>query len=125
MNENESFNTDHFICPISLEFMKDPVMCSDGNTYERSAISQWFRNHKTSPINNEVLKNFTLTPNLALKAGINCYLNDLEEKNRKRKAEELQKAVASTAALLAAVPATEPVQAVRKMPARKTKKVRV
>uniref|UniRef100_A0A0E0GP87 RING-type E3 ubiquitin transferase n=1 Tax=Oryza nivara TaxID=4536 RepID=A0A0E0GP87_ORYNI len=31
-----------FICPISLEIMKDPQMASDGFTYEAEAIRSWF-----------------------------------------------------------------------------------
>ena len=27
-----------FVCPISLEIMKDPVICLDGFTYERESI---------------------------------------------------------------------------------------
>lgn len=30
----------YFICPISLEIMKDPVVANDGNSYERSYIRQ-------------------------------------------------------------------------------------
>ena len=30
-----------FICPITGDIMKDPVIGSDGHTYERSAIEQW------------------------------------------------------------------------------------
>ena len=33
------------ICPITHDRMEDPVICVDGNTYERSAIEKWFKNH--------------------------------------------------------------------------------
>lgn len=29
-------------CPITHELMKDPVMATDGHTYEREAIMKWF-----------------------------------------------------------------------------------
>lgn len=32
----------HFLCPITHDIMKDPVKCSDGFTYERRAINEWF-----------------------------------------------------------------------------------
>lgn len=40
----------HFICPITQQIMIDPVVCTDGNTYERSEIETWIERKKTSPI---------------------------------------------------------------------------
>lgn len=54
-------------CPITQELMKDPVMTSDGHTYERAAITQWLENHETSPLTNERLANNELIPNIPLK----------------------------------------------------------
>ena len=51
------------ICPITQELMKDPVVTSDGQTYERNAIQRWLQWHITSPITNNPLKNKELTPN--------------------------------------------------------------
>jgi len=31
-----------FICPITQEVMSDPVVCSDGFSYERLNFSSWF-----------------------------------------------------------------------------------
>jgi hypothetical protein len=31
-----------FLCPITLELMRDPVVAKDGHTYERKAIEDWF-----------------------------------------------------------------------------------
>jgi hypothetical protein len=31
-----------FLCPITLELMRDPVLAKDGHTYERKAIEDWF-----------------------------------------------------------------------------------
>ena len=33
-----------FICPISLEIMKDPVIMSDGQTYDRESITKALKN---------------------------------------------------------------------------------
>jgi hypothetical protein len=33
-----------FFCPISFEMMSEPVVASDGHTYERLDIERWFRN---------------------------------------------------------------------------------
>lgn len=65
---------DHFICPISLEIMQDPVICSDGNTYERTEITRWLQSHDTSPKTNIELKNKNLITNYAIKSGIEKFL---------------------------------------------------
>jgi hypothetical protein len=67
---------DHFLCPISLRIMEEPVICSDGITYEMSAITIWLLNHNTSPKTNLHLRNTTLIPNYALKSAITKYLSD-------------------------------------------------
>eukprot|EP00607_Mallomonas_marina_P006469 CAMPEP_0182430482 /NCGR_PEP_ID=MMETSP1167-20130531/41019_1 /TAXON_ID=2988 /ORGANISM="Mallomonas Sp, Strain CCMP3275" /LENGTH=184 /DNA_ID=CAMNT_0024615643 /DNA_START=711 /DNA_END=1265 /DNA_ORIENTATION=- len=54
-------------CPILCEIMRDPVICSDGFSYERSAISDWLKIRNTSPKTNEILPNTTLIPNKILK----------------------------------------------------------
>jgi hypothetical protein len=35
-----SSNQQQFVCPITQDMMIDPVMLSDGHSYERSAIQQ-------------------------------------------------------------------------------------
>jgi hypothetical protein len=42
-------------CPITKEYMLDPVMCSDGVTYEREAIERWLKENSGSPITREKL----------------------------------------------------------------------
>lgn len=56
-----------FLCPITLEVMKDPVMDCDGNTYERENILKWMKKHPTSPITRNPLKKKHLVPNRALR----------------------------------------------------------
>jgi hypothetical protein len=38
------------VCPITLEPFRDPVVCTDGQSYERAAIEKWLRTHGTSPV---------------------------------------------------------------------------
>jgi len=59
-----------FLCCITSELMSDPVVTADGNTYERTAIEQWLRDHNTSPATGAVLDHTVLTPNLALRSAI-------------------------------------------------------
>ena len=65
-----------FLCPISHEVMKDPVICADGHTYERSSIESWFKHSHTSPKTNEELISTALIPNHALRNVIQEYLNE-------------------------------------------------
>ena len=57
---------DAFICPITYDIMVDPVVASDGNSYERAAIVDWFSRNNTSPITREPMPN-TLIQNRNLK----------------------------------------------------------
>jgi len=48
---------DALTCPITLELFVDPVLASDGYTYERSAIIEWIKHHNgTSPMTRKPLK---------------------------------------------------------------------
>jgi hypothetical protein len=58
---------DNFICPITMEIMKDPVICSDGHTYERSAIETWLSTKSHSPITRAIIPNNSLIPNIVLR----------------------------------------------------------
>ena len=57
---------DHFYCPISYEIFSNPVLLSDGHTYEYENISIWLKDNNKSPMTNLVLKDRTLTPNKTL-----------------------------------------------------------
>jgi serine/threonine protein kinase len=63
-----------FYCSITTEVMTDPVICSDGHTYERAAIELWLQHSNRSPLTNLELANRTLIPNLALKPTIAEYM---------------------------------------------------
>eukprot|EP00270_Netrium_digitus_P008888 TRINITY_DN2687_c0_g1_i2.p1 TRINITY_DN2687_c0_g1~~TRINITY_DN2687_c0_g1_i2.p1 ORF type:complete len:819 (-),score=207.79 TRINITY_DN2687_c0_g1_i2:115-2490(-) len=52
-----------FICPLSKERMKDPVVAADGFTYERKHIEEWFSSSSLSPMTGEKLENTSITPN--------------------------------------------------------------
>ncbi|XP_051121478.1 U-box domain-containing protein 14 [Andrographis paniculata] len=72
---------DDFRCPISLELMKDPVIVSTGQTYERFCIQKWLDSgHKTCPKTQQTLLHTALTPNYVLKSLITmwCESNGVE-----------------------------------------------
>lgn len=54
----------HFLCPISSELMRDPVILASGQTYDRLFIQEWFSSgNRTCPQTQQVLSDITLTPN--------------------------------------------------------------
>ena len=65
-NNNENINY-NFICSITHEIMIDPVISSDGHTYERSAIEKWLNNNDQSPITRQIITRDSLVPNIALR----------------------------------------------------------
>eukprot|EP01117_Protostelium_nocturnum_P014125 TRINITY_DN5337_c0_g1_i2.p1 TRINITY_DN5337_c0_g1~~TRINITY_DN5337_c0_g1_i2.p1 ORF type:complete len:297 (-),score=89.46 TRINITY_DN5337_c0_g1_i2:54-944(-) len=56
------------LCPITCEIMSNPVIASDGYTYEKAAIEEWFgRRKRTSPMTGAELSNLNLVPNYTVK----------------------------------------------------------
>ena len=57
-----------FCCPISLDLMRDPVIISTGQTYDRSSISRWMdEGHTSCPKTGQTLAHTRLVPNRALR----------------------------------------------------------
>ena len=50
-------------CPLTGEPFRDPVVASDGHTYERAAISSWICKGGASPLTGQALAPAALTPN--------------------------------------------------------------
>ncbi|ESR38047.1 U-box domain-containing protein 13 [Citrus sinensis] len=76
---------DDFRCPISLELMKDPVIVSTGQTYERSCIEKWLEaGHRTCPKTQQTLTSTAVTPNYVLRSLIAqwCEANGIEPPKR-------------------------------------------
>ncbi|XP_071602386.1 WD repeat, SAM and U-box domain-containing protein 1 isoform X2 [Heliangelus exortis] len=66
---------DEFLCPITRELMKDPVIAADGYSYEREAMEHWIRTKRcSSPMTNLPLHSPMLTPNRTLKMAISHWL---------------------------------------------------
>lgn len=69
--QSGSETPDEFLCPITRELMKDPVIAADGYSYERKSMESWIRGkNKTSPMTNLPLQTTLLTPNRSLKMAI-------------------------------------------------------
>jgi hypothetical protein len=56
-----------YFCPITHEIMTDPVLGTDGITYERIAITQWLEKEHVSPMTRQPMAISDLKPNLAIK----------------------------------------------------------
>jgi hypothetical protein len=63
-----------FLCPISYELMTDPVICEDGQTYDRASIEAWLKTRSISPMTNQRISAANLKPNYALKSLIANHL---------------------------------------------------
>ena len=62
---------DEYVCPITHTVMTDPVVASDGHSYERSAIERWLGDGNTrSPKTNVALSSTHVFANQALRKGI-------------------------------------------------------
>ncbi|KAG2501949.1 hypothetical protein HYH03_000447 [Edaphochlamys debaryana] len=81
-----------FTCPITQEVLRDPVVASDGFTYERAAIAKWIATGKlTSPMTNLPFTSRQLYPNNVIMSAIKEWrlehrLSDPRQPSAKRRA---------------------------------------
>ncbi|KAJ0249439.1 E3 ubiquitin-protein ligase PUB24 [Hirschfeldia incana] len=58
----------YFICPISLDIMKDPVIAVSGITYDRESIVKWLEKVSSCPVTKQPIPSDSdLTPNHTLR----------------------------------------------------------
>eukprot|EP00043_Microstomoeca_roanoka_P019705 m.225444 g.225444 ORF g.225444 m.225444 type:complete len:504 (-) comp17041_c0_seq7:4857-6368(-) len=57
---------EEYCCPITYDLFVDPVVASDGFTYERDAISHWIRENPVSPLTRQRISD-KLYPNNAMR----------------------------------------------------------
>ncbi|KAF9681787.1 hypothetical protein SADUNF_Sadunf05G0039000 [Salix dunnii] len=75
MKEAEMTIPHLFMCPISLELIKDPVTLCTGQTYERSSIEKWFAaGNLTCPVTMQKLQDPSMVPNHTLRHLIDQWL---------------------------------------------------
>lgn len=68
INNSEDFVIPNYLkCPITREIMVNPVVATDGFTYEKSAIENWLSRKKISPVSGQELKSPTLFENKLIK----------------------------------------------------------
>ncbi|KAJ9452400.1 U-box domain-containing protein 1 [Diplonema papillatum] len=67
---------DHFLCPITLDVMRDPVVCVDRHhTFEKRAIQQYLgEGHPECPVSRRRMVPADLAPDPALRTEIKAWL---------------------------------------------------
>ncbi|KAG8070709.1 hypothetical protein GUJ93_ZPchr0006g41752 [Zizania palustris] len=66
-----------FLCPISSEIMRDPVVLASGQTYDRRFIQEWLSaGNRTCPHTQQVLSNTILIPNHLVRSMISQWCTD-------------------------------------------------
>ena len=77
-------------CPITLDIMCDPVICTDGFTYEREAIK--LLNNPISPITKQPIIKDLLIPNIALRQLISQFaeINNIQLNVKRENNSQLQ-----------------------------------
>lgn len=72
----------NFLCPLTKEVMKDPVVVLESSqNYERTAIQYWFERCQedcrdpTCPVTGQVLKSLVIKPNIGLAGAIEEWVN--------------------------------------------------
>lgn len=78
-----------FLCPITLDLMRDPVIVATGQTYDRGSIMRWIQaGHSTCPKTGQKFVHKDLIPNYALRSLISQWCEDNnvpfdQERNRR------------------------------------------
>ncbi|ONH99885.1 hypothetical protein PRUPE_6G055800 [Prunus persica] len=71
----------NFLCPLTKEVMRYPVVLQSSQTYERTAINYWFERcledgrDPTCPVTGEVLGSLEMKPNIGLAGAIEEWVN--------------------------------------------------
>ena len=71
---------DEFLCPITYELLREPVVALDGHTYEKSAIEKWLKSNHISPRSGEIMED-SIVPNTNLKKLIHDMINEGKNSN--------------------------------------------
>lgn len=75
-----------FMCPITMVIMKEPVLASDGYTYEKEAIQQWLQSNTISPLTRESMRFTDCRPNRALKDAIERWQKEKQPTGKAKEA---------------------------------------
>lgn len=74
MSQEQPQPPEEYVCPITQELMRDPVVGVDGHTYEREAIVQALQLNPQSPMTRQTMRVTDLKTNYALRTAIERWL---------------------------------------------------
>ncbi|KAL2898630.1 U-box domain-containing protein 44 [Bienertia sinuspersici] len=80
-DESQILPFKNFLCPLTKEIMKDPVVLESAQTYEQTAIEYWFERcledgrDPTCPVTGKVLSSLEKKPNIGLAGAIEEWVN--------------------------------------------------
>ncbi|ORX87749.1 hypothetical protein BCR32DRAFT_324277 [Anaeromyces robustus] len=79
-NDNDILNDDkipnEFLCPITLDIMREPIVMPDGHTYEKEAIKQVLEIYHVSPLTKMPMEFSDGVINYSLKSLIETYIKE-------------------------------------------------
>jgi STIP1 family protein 1 len=64
--EAEPIVPEEMLCPISWDWLRDPVATPSGHTFERKHVTRWIQETGTDPVTRQGLDVGQLVPNIAL-----------------------------------------------------------
>ena len=73
----------YLVCPITKDFFKNPVVASDGYTYESEAIEKYLKDNNVSPITKQPISN-NIFPNRSIMDAVQEY----QKESKKSKIQE-------------------------------------
>ena len=76
--EEEEFDENFGICPITKDYMRHPMLAPSGNYYEKKAIFRWINEHHNDPITREWLSSEMLVEDLDYKRKIKDYIKKMK-----------------------------------------------
>ena len=76
--EEEEFDENFGICPITKDYMRHPMLAPSGNYYEKKAIFRWINEHHNDPITREWLSSEMLVEDLDYKRKIKDYIKKIK-----------------------------------------------
>ena len=82
---NEDGIPEEFICPLTLELYKNPVMTRWGHTYERDAIIEWLHTHDECPLTRNSMTLRDIIPNRVLREQIQTWKSKQKQATTKGK----------------------------------------
>ena len=71
-------------CPLTLDIFREPVIASDGHTYEKDAITEYLKSNQRSPMTRQPI-NENLITNRKILDVINDYYKKNQNENKKIK----------------------------------------